>query len=67
MIINLKNDVVTTIGKEEKLITTSCGHYCMPLPGQRKDQLADVMTERTASPFNLLSVFQKGRRYLANF
>ena len=33
---------------------------------QGKDQLADVMTKRTASPFNLLSVFQKGRRYLAN-
>ena len=32
---------------------------------QGKDQLADLMTKKTVSPFNLLSVFQKGRRYLA--
>ena len=31
---------------------------------QGKDQLADLMTKKTAAPFNLLSVFQNGRRYL---
>ena len=33
---------------------------------QWKDQLVDLMTKRTASPFNFLSVFQKGRRLLTN-
>ena len=45
MNIDLQNDVATVFGKEEKLITTSCGHYCMPLLGEADDGIEKVVEE----------------------
>ena len=39
MKIDLQNDIATVFGNEEKLITTSCGHYCMPLLGDTTDNI----------------------------
>lgn len=45
MNIDLQNDVATVFGKEEKLITTTCGHYCMPLLGEADDGIEKVIEE----------------------
>ena len=45
MNIDLQNDVATAFGKEEKLITTSCGHYCMPLLGDANDGIEKVVKD----------------------
>ena len=37
MSIDLQNDIATVFRNVEKLITTSCGHYCMPLLGDAND------------------------------
>ena len=56
MNIDLQNDVATVFGKEEKLITTTCGHYCMPLLGEADDGIEKVVEEVLAIDLENIAV-----------
>ena len=57
MKIDLKEDTVTVFGNKEKLVTTSCGHYCMPLLADTAKAIEETIEEVLS--IDLLNINEK--------
>ena len=55
MSINMQDDTVTAFGKKERLVTTSSGHYCMPLLGEAEENAEKIIEEILAVNLEELS------------